>query len=141
MYLWLKALHVAAVVTWIGGMLIASIALSILSASPQPRSPAALQAIAAVRRWNRIVTTPAMLLVWGLGLAMAVQGNWFSSWWLMLKLAIVVALSALAGVQSGTLRRASSAPGWKVPAWLRYAAPSTLAAVLAIAILVVTKPF
>ncbi len=81
-----------------------------------------------------------MLPVWGLGTVMAVQAGWFSSRWLMLKLVIVFALSALHGVQSGTLRRVSNAPGWKVPAILRYAAPLIVGAVLAIAILVVTKP-
>lgn len=38
MYLWLKAFHVASVVTWIGGMLVLSLILSDLSTNAFSRS-------------------------------------------------------------------------------------------------------
>jgi len=47
----------------------------------------------------------AILLVWALGLTLALQGHWFRSVWLPAKLVIVLALSAWHGVQSGVLRR------------------------------------
>ena len=103
-YLWLKAFHVAAVLAFVGGMLAEAV---LLGASIQAgmnsaqRSPA----IAALWRWDCTVTTPAMLLTWALGLGLALRGGWFSSVWLPLKLILVVALSGLHGVQSGTLRR------------------------------------
>lgn len=140
-HLWLKAFHIAAAMTWVGGMLTMSLAISVVSASSQSRSPVELRIIKAVRRWDSFVSSPAMLLTWALGLAMAVQAGWFTAPWLMLKLALVIVLSALHGMQSGTLRRLARVSDRRPPALLRYSGPPTLAAVTAIAILAVTKPF
>ena len=82
-YIWFKALHVAAAFTFVGGTLADALAL----AGGQSAS----------RRWSRTVTTPAMLLVWALGLTLALRGGWFSSRWLQVKLVFVVAPAGLAG--------------------------------------------
>ena len=134
-YLWLKAFHIAAVLTWIAGLLITSFVLSV------PAVPGSRLLIAA-QRWDRTVTSPAMLLVWTLGLTIASRGGWFGHRWLWTKIAIVVFLSALHGIQAGTVRRMIANPQVvSPPAPLRYAGISTLAAALIIAVLVVTKPF
>jgi uncharacterized membrane protein len=111
-YLLLKAGHVAAVLVWIGGMLAA--------------------ALAPVPRWDRLVTTPAMLLAFAFGLALATTGGWFPQAWLIGKLAVVLALAALHGVLSGRLRRGLAPP--------RYAAPLIVVAAAVIALLAVVKP-
>lgn len=136
-YLWLKALHVAAAATWIGGLLVAALAVRALGASPGDGR----NWLDAVRRWDRRVTSPAMLLVWALGIAMAVQGGWFASRWLMAKLAVVLALSALHGVLSGTLRRAARDDGSATTIAGLPAGHLIVAAVGAVAVLAVTKPF
>lgn len=140
-YLWLKAFHVAAIVGWIGGMLVSSIYLSMLVTSSLPPAAEAPPMIEIVRAWDRKVTTPAMLLAWALGMTMAVQAGWFSSRWLMVKLALVFGLSALHGVQSGMLRRMTRSANRPPPAFLRYAAPAILVAIAATAVLAVVKPF
>jgi putative membrane protein len=140
-YPWLKAFHVAAVIGWIGGLLVSSLVMSMLITSSLPLDSWARQAIESVREWDRKVTMPAMLLAWMLGIPMAVQAGWFSARWLMIKLVLVVGLSALHGVQSGLLRRVADDPHQPVPVMLRFSAPVTLATMTAIAILAVTKPF
>jgi protoporphyrinogen IX oxidase len=140
-YLWLKAFHVAAVIGWIGGMLVSSLYLSMLVTSSRPPAAAAPPMIEIVRAWDRKVTTPAMLLAWALGMTMAVQAGWFSSRWLMVKLALVVGLSALHGTQSGLLRRMARVANRSPAAVLRYSAPAILVAIAAIAVLAVVKPF
>ena len=140
-YLWLKALHVAAAETWIGGLLIAALAVAAVSTSVAPRSASERRWLDVVRRWDRRVTSSAMLVVWGLGITMAIQGGWFASPWLIAKLVVVVALSALHGMLSGTLRRATSEAGRTSPATQFHAGPSVVAAVIVIAVLAVTKPF
>jgi protoporphyrinogen IX oxidase len=140
-YVWLKALHIAAAVTWIGGMLVSAFALSISWASNGETDGAnRLAALAMVRRWDRTITSPAMFLVWVLGLALAVQGGWFGMWWLTIKLMLVLGLAALHGMLSGTLRRLARAEPPSGPASLRYVPMLTLAGAAAIIILVVTKP-
>jgi uncharacterized integral membrane protein (TIGR00701 family) len=139
-YLWLKALHIVAVITWIGGMLIVAVA-AVSSARDQHEIAGRAAFLAGVRRWDRRVTTPAMLVVWMLGLALASMGHWFPQAWLVAKFAMVLLLSAVHGVLSGNLRRLSLSPQPRSPAFLRYAASMIVVAVFVIVVLVVTKPF
>jgi protoporphyrinogen IX oxidase len=140
-YLWLKAFHVAAVIGWIGGMLVSSLFIAMHVTSSRPLAAGESRMIEIVRAWDWKVTTPAMLLTWALGMTMAVQAGWFSSRWLMVKLVLVFGLSALHGVHSGTLRRMARGANRWAPAYLRYSAPAILMAIASIAVLAVVKPF
>jgi uncharacterized membrane protein len=140
-YLWLKAFHVAAVIGWIGGMSVSSLFIAMRVTSSRPLAAGESRMIEIVRAWDWKVTTPAMLLAWALGMTMAVQAGWFSSRWLMVKLALVFGLSALHGVQSGTLRRMARSANRSPPALLRYSAPAILVAIVVVAVLAVVKPF
>lgn len=140
-YLWLKAFHIAAVVTWIGGMLVAAVTIAAFSGSgAATKGSDRAAALEAVRRWDHWVTSPAMLLVWALGLALALEGGWFAEPWLMLKLGFVLMLSGLHGVLSGTLRRLAQAD-WLPGPSLRHIPAAIVASVLVIVIVVVIKPF
>lgn len=133
-YLWLKAVHVAAVLLFIGGLFAQTFALAVAQ-----RGDAATTAPLA--RWDRLATVPAMLLVWVTGATIAVEAGWFTSPWLWAKLAFVLALTGLHGIQSGKLRRlrGGGQPSAAAPV-LRIAAFIALS-VVSIALLVVTKPF
>ena len=96
--------------------------------------------IESVRRWDQRVTSPALLIVWGAGLTLAMQGAWFPAPWLIIKLAIVVLLSALHGILSGSLRRLAHPDAASAPPWLHHAPPLIVSGVIAIVILVVAKP-
>ncbi len=63
------------------------------------------QLAAIVRKFDRGVCTPAMILTFALGTFLALYGDWFASAWLWVKLSFVLALSAGHGVLSGRLRR------------------------------------
>jgi len=139
-YPWLKAFHVAAAMTWISGMVAVGLVVASRLAGAGIQATHDPRHLDVIRRWDRCVTLPAMLVVWGLGLGMAMLAGWFGSPWLMIKLAIVGALSALHGLLSGMLRRLG-ASAEQPPAALRYAAPATILGVAVIAMLVVTKPF
>jgi putative membrane protein len=140
-YLWLKAFHVAAVIGWIGGMLVSSVFIAMHVTSSRPLAAGESRMIEMARAWDWKVTTPAMLLAWALGMTMAVEAGWFSARWLMIKLVLVFGLSALHGVQSGTLRRMARSANRSSPVSLRYSAPAILVAIAAIAALAVVKPF
>lgn len=131
-YLWLKALHVAAALAFTGGVLVVSVFLAAMTTDH-----AAVAAMArGVRRWDQAVTTPAMLLVWSLGLSLAVTGHWFADGWIQAKLACVGLLSGLHGVQSGRLRRLAT--GSAVSPF--HSAPLVIGLAFIIALLAVLKP-
>lgn len=138
-YLWFKALHIISVMIWIGGMFVAAIAVAAISASKgRSDTPERAGIIDVVRRWDRRATSPAMLLAWLFGVAVATQGDWFSSPWLMMKLVFVVALSGLHGMLSGTLRRLAWA---KQPSTASsYVPQAIIIAIIVIVLLVVLKP-
>jgi putative membrane protein len=138
LYLSLKAVHLAAVLTWVGGMLALSVALMALPAHVAGRA-GDQPLLSGLHRWDRRVTTPALALVWLLGIALAVMGGWYSAPWLWAKFAIVCALSGLHGKQSASLRRWLG--GQAELAAARWAPAFTVAAVSAIALLVILKPW
>lgn len=138
LYLWLKALHIAAVLVWIGGLFAAAFVVAIVSKG-SPGEPG-LALVAAIRHWDRRVTAPAMLVVWGAGLTLAMQGAWFPAPWLIIKLGVVGLLSALHGILSGRLRRQAPPDAPSLPPWLRDAPLLITGCVIAIVVLVVVKP-
>lgn len=98
-YLWLKAAHVACVLLFVGGLIVQSLAVRAVDGTDAP-------VLRAIANWDRQVTLPTMLGTWLFGLIVAVQGAWFARTWLIVKLALVLVLSALHGLQAGRLRNA-----------------------------------
>lgn len=133
-YLGLKAVHVAAVLLFVGGLFVQSFAVV---AASQTGSGTAQS----VYRWDQRVTLPAMLIVWASGAWVAAAGAWFSDHWLWAKLAFVIALSGLHGVQSGRLRRLRGGKPSSPEAGPLLIPAIVAASVTIIAILAVAKPF
>lgn len=141
MFLWVKALHIVAVVTWVSGLLMLALLLSILATAPSPSLPQERRLMTLLGRWDRMVTSPSMALAWVLGISLAIHGGWFTSTWLTAKLVLVMSLSALHGVLAGRLRRMRGDNGSQPLSFaLRYAGGFTLLGVAAIVCLVVLKP-
>ncbi len=144
-YLWLKALHLAAVISWAGGLLMLSVLLGFMARQPLPLGAGARPLLAAVQRWDRWVTNPALGLVWLLGLTLAWRGGWIgahwsSAYWLWAKLVLVTVLSALHGNQTATLRRMAANPARALPGYLPWSAGLSIATLLVIVLLVMFKP-
>lgn len=134
-YPYLVAAHVTAVVFLVGGMLAQERIVSAISKSLPEEQAGALVAL---QRLERTVTTPALLLTWIFGLTLALSAGWLSSGWLIAKLFLVVALSALHGVRSGRIRRCLSTGTAieKIPG----AELVILIAMFVIAVLAIVKP-
>ena len=129
-YSLLKILHMIAAALVVGGTLLSTAAI----ANPPPA-----ERLAALRRWDKFVTGPALGALWILGITLAIQGGWFRSGWLPAKLVFALVLSALHGMSAGGMKRL--ARGEAAPAFLRFGPYLTLACVAAILVLVETKPF
>ena len=92
-YLWIKSLHVIAVISWMAGMLYLP-RLFIYHIDSQPESDQARTFSIMEKRLMRIIMTPAMILSWLFGLFIAWDIYGFSGGWLHAKLLAVVLLTA-----------------------------------------------
>jgi len=96
LYPWLKAIHIVAVIGWVGGMLGVVYLFGWHAATGRGSPQAELLSAIEARIVQRLVN-PAMVITWGVGLWLAWQGGWYSSAWLQAKFAIVIVLSGLHG--------------------------------------------
>ncbi|MDQ0319385.1 putative membrane protein [Pararhizobium capsulatum DSM 1112] len=140
-YLFLKSLHIVAVILWMGGMVLLSVASLWLAKAGCPRGERESSVISAVRRWDARVTNPALGLVWLFGITIAYLGDWYMDAWLHAKFVVVLVLSALHGNLTASFRRMENDPARPVPNHLPYSAAITFGGLLVIVLLVVMKPF
>ena len=92
-YLWIKAVHVIAVISWMAGMLYLP-RLFVYHCTVDPRSEASETFKTMERRLMTAIMTPAMILVWIFGLILAVDGGFFAQHWFHAKLMAAVAMTA-----------------------------------------------
>jgi putative membrane protein len=95
-YLWVKAAHVTFVIFWIAGLFI----VPRYYVHHQATTPGSAEDRAWIEREDRartIILTPAMLIVWVLGLMLAVHLGIFGQAWFSAKLLLVVMLTAYQG--------------------------------------------
>lgn len=139
-YLWVKAVHVIAVISWMAGMLYLP-RLFIYHCDAEPGSKQSETFKVMEQRLLRIIINPAMIITWVLGLWLGWVGGHFSAPWFHAKLLLVVALSAVHGYFSAAVRRfdedrnAKPARHWRIVNEV----PTVL--MILIVILVIVKPF
>ncbi len=93
-YLWVKAIHVVAVVSWMAGLLYLP-RLFVYHTDAAVGSELSQTLKVMERRLLAIIATPAMIVTWALGLWLAWRGGLFLQVWFMAKLVLVIGLSAL----------------------------------------------
>ena len=139
-YLWIKALHVIAVISWMAGMLYMP-RLFIYHLDHEVGSAASETFKVMERRLMSIIMTPAMVLSWVFGLWMAIEIYGFHGGWLHAKLLAVVVLSGVHGYFAKAVKRFGAddrfgtSRSWRI----MNEAPTLL--MIVIVILVIVKPF
>jgi putative membrane protein len=96
MYLWIKALHIIAVISWMAGMLYLP-RLFVYHAATKPGSESSETFKVMERRLLNFIMNPAMALTWILGIALMIQGHWIGASWFHAKFVLVIAMSAMHG--------------------------------------------
>ena len=101
-YQLLKAFHVTSLILWLGTMLLAPSIILVTNSLPDLlRNKLAKR----YRKTLALLSTPAMLGTWLFGLGLMLQGSWYKSGWLYIKLLLVLIFSGLHGVFLGQLRK------------------------------------
>jgi putative membrane protein len=139
-YLWVKAVHVIAIISWMAGMLYLP-RLFIYHCDAPAGSTQSETFKVMERRLLTIIINPAMIVAWVLGLWLAWKGQMLTDGWFLAKLAAATALSAVHGYFSMAVRRFGEDRN-TVPArrWRMINEIPTLL-MIAIVILVIVKPF
>ena len=140
MLLWLKALHVIAVISWMAGLLYLP-RLFVYHCEAESGSKQAETFKAMEQRLLRLIMNPAMIVVWVTGPLLAWQMGVMHDRWLAVKLVLVILLS---GYHHALVKwfKAFAADRNQHPArYFRIANEVPTLLMVAIVVLVVVKPF
>ncbi len=141
-YQWLLAGHIIFVVFWMAGLFM--LPRYLVYHQEALRAGNAAEAAVWVDRETKlrhIIVTPAMILVWVLGLTLAWLGQHWQSGWLHAKFALVLALSAYHGWAVGYAKKLGRGQIGVADRTLRMLNEVPALAVTLIVVLVIVKPF
>ncbi len=138
--LWIKALHIIAVISWMAGMFYLP-RLFVYHVDAPPGSAQSETFKTMERRLLKLIINPAMIVTWLTGPWLAYTDGFFSAPWLHAKLAAVLAMSALHGYFVRLVKTFAADRNVRPARFYRILneVPPLLMAV--IVILVVVKPF
>jgi putative membrane protein len=97
MYLWLKAIHIVAVIAWMAGMLYLP-RLFVYHAAAKSGSELSETFKTMEYRLLNFIMMPAMILTWIVGIVLLVEGQWLAAGWFHAKFAAVFAMTVLHGL-------------------------------------------
>lgn len=140
LYLWLKAAHLIFVIFWMAGLFMMP-RFFVYHQESAVGSPEAALWVEREAKLKKIILNPSLIIVWLLGLVLAVQIGAFSQGWFHAKLLFVLILSGYHGWMVGYARKLAKGERKMTGKQLRLIneVPGIAAAV--IVILVIVKPF
>jgi protoporphyrinogen IX oxidase len=140
MYLWIKAFHLIAVISWMAGMLYLP-RLFVYHASAKPGSEQSETFKVMEQRLLKFIMVPAMAVTWILGIVLVVYGQFLFAGWFMAKFVLVLAMSILHGLFSHWAHEYRFDRNTRSPKFYRIANEIPTAIMIVIVILAVVKPF
>jgi protoporphyrinogen IX oxidase len=140
-YLWIKALHVIAVISWMAGLLYLP-RLFVYHTQTEPGSAASERFKVMERLLMKAIMLPAMIVSWGSGLTLIWMGEHLASGgWIHVKLLFVVLLSAVHGFLSKTRKNFVQDQNMRPEKFFRMINEVPTVLMILVVILVVVKPF
>ena len=139
-YAWLKAGHVVFVIFWIAGLFMLP-RFYVYHQEAPAGSDEETRWIDRERKLRNIIITPAMILVWVLGLSLAYVTQAWQQGWFIAKFALVLALSGYHGWMVGYGRKLASGRRPVSGRALRMMNEVPGIAVVLIVVLVIVRPF
>ena len=143
LYLWIKALHVVAVISWMAAMLyLPRLFVYHASLVPGPHAQAQSETFKVMeRRLLKAIMTPAMIVTWILGLWLAWQSGYYAAPWLHAKFALVLAMSGVHGFLARTVKDFAADRNTRGPNFYRVINEVPTLLMIGIVILAIVKPW
>lgn len=142
-YLWVKALHLIAVISWMAGMLYLPRLFVYHSEIPQGGGPEHARFVTMERRLLKAIINPAMIATWLLGITLVLTPgviDWTAGWW-HTKLLCVILMSGFHGYLSANLRKFAADERPRTQRHWRIANEVPTLLMIVIVVMVVVKPF
>jgi putative membrane protein len=140
-YLWIKALHVIAVIAWMAGILYLP-RLFVYHAQAEIGSPPSETFKVMEAKLYGIIMTPAMIVAWVCGLSMiAINPALLSSGWLHVKLLFVLGLTVIHFLMNGWRRDFARDANRRSQKFFRIANEVPTLAMMVIVVMVIVRPF
>mgnify|MGYP001545365468 CR=1 FL=1 len=140
MYLWLKALHIIAVISWMAGMLYLP-RLFVYHAVAPAGSEQSETFKVMERPLLRFIMTPAMIATWIFGILLVLQGGWLAAGWFHAKIALVLVLTVMQALMSNWQDDFARERNRHTQKFFRVANEIPTLLMIAIVILAIVKPF
>ena len=139
-YAWLKAGHIIFVIFWVAGLFMLP-RYYVYHQESAPGSDEEKRWIERERKLRNIIISPAMALVWLLGLSLAYVTQAWTQGWFIAKLLLVVALSGYHGWMVGYGKKLAAGERPVSGKALRLMNELPGVAVVLIVVLVIVRPF
>ncbi len=139
-YLWIKAFHVIAVISWMAGMLYLP-RLFVYHCDAPKGSIQSDTFKLMERRLLKVIINPAMIVTWVLGLILVWQGGWYVSGWMHAKFALVLVMSGAHGFLSRAVKDFAADRNERPAKFYRMINEVPTLLMIGIVILVIVKPF
>jgi putative membrane protein len=139
-YLWIKAFHVIAVISWMAGMLYLP-RLFVYHCETAPGSAESERFKTMERRLLKVIVNPAMIAVWILGVYLAISSEAWRQLWLQAKFALVLLMSGVHGLFARWVRQFAADANVHSARFYRIWNEVPAVLMLGIVVLAVVKPF
>lgn len=139
-YLWLKSLHVVAIISWMAGLLYLP-RLFVYHTEVAPGSEASEKFKVMERRLLKAIMVPAAVVAWVSGLWLAADAGWFKAPWFHVKLSLVVLMTVSHHMMGRWKNDFAADRNTKPQKFFRIANEVPTLLMIAIVILVIVKPF
>ena len=140
LYLWLKAAHLIFVIFWMAGLFMLP-RLFVYHQEAAVGSDEAAKFADRERKLLKIILNPSMILVWILGIALAVTIQAWTMGWFGAKILLVIGLSAYHGYLAVYARKLARGEHMLTGRNLRLLNEVPAIAIAIIVVLVIVKPF
>lgn len=137
-YLWIKALHIMAVLAWMAGMFYLP-RLYVYHAGVAADGPEAAQFKVMERKLLRFIMNPSLAVVWITGLVLFM--SWTTAGWMHAKLLLVVGMTLIHGLLARWRKQLEAGTCSRDGKFFRMINEAPTLLMVGIVILVVVKPF
>jgi putative membrane protein len=139
-YLWLKALHIVAVISWMAALLYLP-RLMVYHCRAEAGSQLCETLKLMERRLLRVIANPAMIASWLFGIALIVEGDLYRAGWMQAKFVLVLALSAVHGLNARWVKDFAADRNRRSARFYRIANEVPTLLMIGIVVLAVVKSF